>query len=85
VTVAASSRGSLLRGFITGGLGLMVAYVGYNDVVGGERFTLGIEYLWDGIHLVPALIGLFAVAEMIISWSRAARSPATRRQSRSAA
>ena len=24
-----------------------------------------IEYLWDGVHLVPALIGLFAVAEMI--------------------
>lgn len=65
VTVAASSRGHLLRGLITGGLGLMIAYVGYNDVVGGERFTFGVEYLWDGVQLVPALIGLFAVAEMI--------------------
>jgi putative tricarboxylic transport membrane protein len=65
VTVAAASRGKLLRGLITGGLGLMIAFIGYNDVAGGERFTGGIEYLWDGVRLVPALIGLFAVAEMI--------------------
>lgn len=65
VIVSTTSRGKLLRGLITGGFGLMVAFIGYNDVSGGERFTYGIEYLWDGVHLVPALIGLFAVAEMI--------------------
>src|SRR5258708_11396446 len=65
VTVAVASRGKLLRGLITGGLGLMIAFIGYNDVAGDERFTAGIEYLWDGVHLVPALIGLFAVAQII--------------------
>jgi putative tricarboxylic transport membrane protein len=65
VMVATASRGKLLRGLITGGLGLMIAYIGYSDVTGTERFTLGIPYLWDGVHIVPALIGLFAVAEMI--------------------
>src|SRR5205085_7838643 len=65
VIVATTSWGKLLRGLITGAFGLMVAFIGYNDVSGGQRFTYGIEYLWDGIHLVPALIGLFAVAEMI--------------------
>ncbi len=65
VTVANSARGKLLRGLITGGFGLMISFIGYNDVSGGQRFTLGIDYLWDGVHLVPALIGLFAVAEMI--------------------
>jgi putative tricarboxylic transport membrane protein len=65
VIVSTTSRGKLLRGLITGGFGLMVAFVGYNDISGGERFTYGIQYLWDGVHLVPALIGLFAVAEMI--------------------
>lgn len=65
VTVASASHGKMLRGLIAGGLGLMLSFVGYNDVTGGERFTLGIDYLWDGVHLVPALIGLFAVAEMI--------------------
>jgi len=65
VVVATTSRGKMLRGLVTGGFGLMVAFIGYNDVVGDVRFTYGIEYLWDGVHLVPALIGLFAVAEMM--------------------
>jgi putative tricarboxylic transport membrane protein len=65
VIVSTTSRGKLLRGLITGAFGLMIAFIGFNDVSGGERFTYGIEYLWDGVHLVPALIGLFAVAEMI--------------------
>lgn len=65
VVVATTSRGKMLRALIAGGLGLMISFVGYNDVYGDERFTLGVQYLWDGVHLVPALIGLFAVAEMI--------------------
>ncbi|HUB96281.1 MAG TPA: tripartite tricarboxylate transporter permease [Stellaceae bacterium] len=65
LTVASASRGKLLRGLVTGALGLMLSFVGYSDVTGGERFTFGSDYLYDGIHLVPALIGLFAVAEMI--------------------
>ena len=55
----------MLRGLLTGGIGLMIATIGYDGVTGTTRFTGGIEYLWDGVHLVPALIGLFAVAEMI--------------------
>ena len=55
----------MLRGLVTGGFGLMIAFIGYDSVTGTKRFTYGVEYLWDGVHLVPALIGLFAVAEMI--------------------
>jgi putative tricarboxylic transport membrane protein len=65
LTVASASRGKLLRALVTAGLGFMISFVGYSDVTGGERFTFGLDYLWDGIGLVPALIGLFAVAEML--------------------
>jgi putative tricarboxylic transport membrane protein len=65
IIVATASRGKMLRGLISGVLGLMIAFIGYNDLTGVIRFTAGISYLWDGVHLVPALIGLFAVAEMI--------------------
>jgi putative tricarboxylic transport membrane protein len=65
IVVASASRGKMLRGLVVGAFGLMIAYIGYNDISGGYRFTYGVEYLYDGIHLVPALIGLFAVAEMI--------------------
>src|ERR1700675_2631376 len=35
LTVASASRGKLLRGLVTGGLGLMISYIGYSDVTGG--------------------------------------------------
>jgi putative tricarboxylic transport membrane protein len=65
IIVSTSTRGKFLRGLMTGCFGLLTSFVGYNDISGVLRFTGGVQYLWDGVHLVPALIGLFAVAEMI--------------------
>jgi putative tricarboxylic transport membrane protein len=65
VLVATTSRGKMLRALVAGALGLMIASIGYSDVTGSERFTMGLEYLWDGAHLAPALVGLFAIAEMM--------------------
>ena len=63
--VAVATPGQLLRGLMMGGVGLMLALVGFDRVHGGLRYTFGIEYLWDGVRLIPALIGLFALAEII--------------------
>ena len=63
--IALSTGGRFLRGLISGLVGLLLSFVGYDAVSGGIRFTGGIEYLWDGIALVPALTGLFAISEMI--------------------
>ena len=63
--VALSTGGQFLRGLIAGGIGLMLSFVGYSGVTGTVRFTGGSEYLWDGISLIPALTGLFAITEMI--------------------
>jgi len=65
VLVATTARGRMFRALITTAFGLALATVGFSDVTGQERFTFGNEYLWDGVHLAPALIGLFAVAEMV--------------------
>jgi putative tricarboxylic transport membrane protein len=65
IIVSTSARGRFLRGLMTGCFGLLISFAGYNDITGVLRFTGGIQYLWDGVHLVPALIGLFALAEMI--------------------
>lgn len=65
VTIALSDSANLVRGLIAAGVGLMLAFIGYDDVSGGARFTYGSDYLWDGIPLVPALVGLFAIAEML--------------------
>jgi putative tricarboxylic transport membrane protein len=56
---------SLLRGFIAGLLGLLVALVGQDPQGGVQRFTFGQLYLWSGLDLVPVLVGLFAIPELI--------------------
>jgi len=63
--IAISCRGKLLRGLISGIFGLMLAFVGYNSVSGGERYTMEFEYLWDGLPLVPLLTGMFAISQML--------------------
>jgi len=63
--IAISVRGKLLRGLIAGLLGLLLAFVGTDVVSGQLRYTGGLDYLWDGIPLVPALTGLFAISQMI--------------------
>ena len=62
LTVASAN---LLRGLIAACLGLFLAFVGYDDIGGTNRYTLGIEFLWDGLSIAPLLIGLFAIAEML--------------------
>jgi putative tricarboxylic transport membrane protein len=64
-TIAAVTEGSLLKGLITAGLGVLISFIGFNRVIGGVRFTFGSDYLWDGIKLIPVVIGLFAIAQAI--------------------
>lgn len=63
--IAVISGKSLVKGLISGGLGLLLGLVGLDMSTSVERFTFGSLYLWDGINLIPVTLGLFAVAEMI--------------------
>lgn len=67
--IAVLSQGEIWKALIAGGLGLLLTFVGFDPVTGSTRFTFGTDYLMDGIKLVPALIGLFAIAEAIILFS----------------
>jgi putative tricarboxylic transport membrane protein len=63
--IAVSVRGKLLRGLIAGGVGLIFAFVGSDLISGDIRFTADVDYLWDGIPLVPTLTGMFAIGQMM--------------------
>ena len=54
-----------LKNLIGGCLGLLIATVGVDLTTGVERFVFGVPDLYDGIHFVPVLIGLFAVTEAL--------------------
>ncbi len=54
-----------LKGWITGWLGMLLAFVGYDTIHGVPRFTFDIPALYDGISYVAILIGLFGLAEIL--------------------
>ncbi len=56
---------SMLRGFLAGALGLLLAAVGQDPQAGNFRYTFGFLYLWEGLDLVPVLVGFFAIPEII--------------------
>ena len=55
----------LVRGVLAGLLGLLLSMIGQDPQQGILRFTFGIPYLWDGLDIVPALVGLFAIPELV--------------------
>ena len=55
----------LLRGVLAGLLGLLMSMIGQDPQQGILRFTFGIPYLWDGLDIVPVLVGLFAIPELV--------------------
>jgi putative tricarboxylic transport membrane protein len=63
-TLAVVSRGAVLRAFIMTGIGLLLSFVGQDPRTAELRFTFGSVYLWDGVSLVPVVLGLFSIAEV---------------------
>ena len=65
VTIIASiGGGSVVKGLIAGAVGLWLSSIGYNPVLGEERFVFS-DHLAGGIHVIAALIGLFAIPEVL--------------------
>ena len=59
------SAGSALKGSLSLLFGLWVATIGLDTVTGQPRFTFGSLELMGGINFIPAMIGMFALPEMI--------------------
>jgi TctA family transporter len=63
--VASLSSGYLLKGVVMATVGLLIALVGIDPQAGVPRFTFGSLDLWDGLGLVPIVIGLFGGPEIL--------------------
>lgn len=63
--VAALAGGSLLKGCVMACLGLLVATVGLDPQGGIPRYVFGQLYLWDGIDIIPVVVGLLGGAEVL--------------------
>ena len=74
-----SSGRKVVKGLIVGCLGLMFSMVGMDPQSGTPRYAGEMLFLWDGINLVAALLGLFAVPEMIALGARGGSVATVRR------
>ncbi|MCF6506430.1 hypothetical protein E9549_03260 [Blastococcus sp. MG754426] len=63
--VVALSGKKVVKGLIMACLGLLVALIGIDSQEGIARYTMDQIYLWDGIPLVPLVVGLFGGAEVL--------------------
>jgi len=63
--IAVLGEGTLIKGLAAGGLGIMLSFIGFDPINSVLRYTFRIEYLWDGIPVVPALFGLLAIGEIM--------------------
>ncbi|MBR9879006.1 MAG: tripartite tricarboxylate transporter permease [Gammaproteobacteria bacterium] len=66
MTVVASLVGkSMLKGLMTGLLGLFIATVGSDPMMGVARFTFDSDLLANGFPFLVVLIGIFAVSQLL--------------------
>lgn len=63
--IATFSEGSVLKGLIAAAAGILVAFVGMDPITGTARYTFGSLFLLDGVSFPVAMIGLFAVSQMM--------------------
>ncbi len=63
--VIALSKGSMVKGLISGWLGLLFAMIGSAPVDMAQRFTFGMNSMAGGFNLLSVLIGIFAISQII--------------------
>ena len=59
------SSGSMLKALMMAAVGLTLGGAGMDAISGKYRFTFNVQALLDGVGLVPAVMGLFGIAEVI--------------------
>ncbi len=63
--ISSLSGNSILKGLLSGLLGIGLALVGSAPIDAYPRFTFGFDSLDAGFELLPVMIGLFAISEVL--------------------
>jgi len=65
--ISVLSKGNIIKGITSGFIGLSIALIGFAPIDRSQRFTFGNINLGSGIELLPLMLGLFAIAIILIS------------------
>lgn len=83
VLIAAVSQGSLVKGLLSGALGVMVSMAGVDPASGAVRLNFGFHDLSTGFRLLPVILGMLVLSQVIVDVidinQKVERVPATRR------
>jgi putative tricarboxylic transport membrane protein len=60
---------SVIKGLLAGCIGLWISTIGFDDILGTQRFIFH-SSLAGGINIIPALIGLFAIPQVISMFAK---------------
>ncbi len=64
--IAGVASKSLIKGLISGFMGLLISTIGMDPMEGVERFMFGQDTLYNGVNVTCALIGLFSMSQVLI-------------------
>jgi putative tricarboxylic transport membrane protein len=70
MVMGVSNARTRTKGIVSGALGLMLSFVGLDPVTGISRMTFGQLELNDGLGITAMTMGLFAVSEMLMLYTR---------------
>lgn len=65
--------GSVIKGLLAGCIGLWLSTIGFDDILGTQRFIFH-PALGGGINIIAALIGLFAIPQVISMFAKGRQS-----------
>jgi putative tricarboxylic transport membrane protein len=63
--LSVAARGQNSKGLIMACFGLLISFVGQDEISGAYRFTFSNSFLENGIDLIPVVVGVFAIAQLL--------------------
>lgn len=70
LAIASLSEGDTLKAIAAAMFGVCLSMIGYSAGVGESRFTFGMTSFEGGINVLPALVGAFALPQLILDTDR---------------
>ena len=69
-TVGSLGGGNVAKAMVAVLFGLLINTVGLDPISGVSRYAFGVDALYDGFSLIPALIGLFALSVVFTAFEK---------------
>lgn len=76
-TIGAMSTKNVVKGLLGGAIGLLLGTIGMDPIAATPRFTFDYYPLVQGVHIIPALIGIFAFSQILNLSESESRSKVT--------